>query len=425
MNVGVSGGSDPERIFLEIRGIAEAVLGILKELHRESRKQIDSHTLTEKMTSCDAIIRIINEIRSSCPSPERLSVVSAIIVKKLVEIVPESLSETQGRSGSGLHFNPERQDFREWIELPFQVIKDYLNREKKRNSELEEFTKQTMSYLTETERHILSEMSLNQQKFQDDRDFEENISHNMACIKDNITVSEDFNAVKMAVMSTIENIKKGIDMKREKDREQFRETEKNLEDMTRRMTEIKKEADAMRKRSEEIEFQSVHDYLTGLYNRRAYDLRMTETLAHVKRYGITASLMVCDIDYFKKINDTYGHKIGDLALKKLASLIRERLRINDFVARYGGEEFAIIMPHTDMQGALRTAEGIRSYIASAIFAYKDLKIPLTISIGVSLFRGGDSSASVFERADAALYLAKRSGRNRVRCEDDIPADLPA
>jgi diguanylate cyclase len=128
--------------------------------------------------------------------------------------------------------------------------------------------------------------------------------------------------------------------------------------------------------------------------------------------------MVCDIDFFKKINDTYGHKVGDLALKKLASLLQERLRVNDIITRYGGEEFAIILPHTGLEGAQKAAEGIRSYIDKATFSYKGKTIPLTISVGVSKFIKGDDKNSVFERADRALYLAKNSGRNAVRSELD-------
>ena len=129
--------------------------------------------------------------------------------------------------------------------------------------------------------------------------------------------------------------------------------------------------------------------------------------------------MICDIDLFKKINDRYGHKVGDLALKQLASLLQDRLRVNDIITRYGGEEFAIILPHTDLKGAQKAGEDIRSYIDKASFSYKAQKIPLTMSVGVSAFRKGDNENSVFDRADSALYLAKNSGRNAVKTESDV------
>ncbi len=129
--------------------------------------------------------------------------------------------------------------------------------------------------------------------------------------------------------------------------------------------------------------------------------------------------MLCDIDFFKKINDNFGHQIGDLALKKLAVLLNERLRKNDFISRYGGEEFAIILPHTNLDGAFNAGEGIRSYIDKSEFSYKNQTISLTISVGISSFMKGDNSNTVFERADSALYLAKRSGRNTVKTEKDV------
>jgi diguanylate cyclase len=168
-----------------------------------------------------------------------------------------------------------------------------------------------------------------------------------------------------------------------------------------------------------MESESLHDNLTGLSNRKAYDQKIIETLATLGRYGVPSSLLMCDIDDFKKINDTYGHKVGDLALKKLASLLKEKLRVNDFISRYGGEEFAIILSHTDLPGAVKAGEGILSYINNSAFSYKGDRILLTISIGISVFKQNDDAGTVFERADSALYVAKRSGKNNVKTETDL------
>jgi len=129
--------------------------------------------------------------------------------------------------------------------------------------------------------------------------------------------------------------------------------------------------------------------------------------------------MVCDIDHFKKINDTYGHKVGDLTLKKIAGLLKERLRTNDFIARYGGEEFTVILNHTTLDDARKVGEDVREFIYNSSFSYKQQKIPVTISIGISFFVADDDSNTVFERADAALYFAKESGRNSVKTEKDV------
>ena len=232
-------------------------------------------------------------------------------------------------------------------------------------------------------------------------------------------ITDNLKNLKKAVFGKIENINKGIDQKREQDMLNLKSQETTLEQMSSRINGIKKEAEEIKKKAEEIELQSLRDQLTGLYNRKAYDQKVVETLANLRRYDVPASLMFCDIDFFKKINDSFGHKVGDLALKKLASLLKEKLRINDFIARYGGEEFAVILPHTSLNDARKAGDGARSYIDNAKFSYKSRSIPLKISVGISTFRKDDTVDSVLERADNAMYLAKNSGRNTVKTEDDV------
>ncbi|MBI5665841.1 MAG: GGDEF domain-containing protein [Nitrospirae bacterium] len=409
--------------------IADEVLNILKDLSQENKKQINSKAIAEKMFWSDSVKNIlsVNTVNApgNVPDPESLKELSNTLLDKFTEFMPPSITDQLSDLKEKLHIKEGSGGSHDWLDSPIKVIKKYIDSLTVRVKELENFMQQTMTYLEETEGHVASELSSQQHKFREDRSFEENISENVTSIKNNIDVSNDFNSIKMAVISKIENINKSIETKREHDMRRLNETEKTLDEMGRRMSEIKREADEIRKKSQEIEFESVHDNLTGLYNRRAYDQKITETLAALERYNVPASLMICDIDYFKKINDTFGHKVGDLALKKLGSLLKERLRINDFVARYGGEEFAVILSHTDLKGAIQAGEGVRSYIDKAVFSYKDQKIPLTISIGVSVFIKGDNGSTVFERADSALYLAKKSGRNSVKSENDVLSDVIA
>jgi len=144
---------------------------------------------------------------------------------------------------------------------------------------------------------------------------------------------------------------------------------------------------------------------------------MKEILSDVSRYGIKVTLLICDIDLFMKINDKCGHKVGDLGLRTLASIIKDRMRTNDFITRFGGEEFAIILPHTDIEGAFIAADRLREYIDGVDFTYMDEELPLTVSIGISSFRKKDSVKAVIRRAEQALLLAKKSGRNTVKSED--------
>ncbi|OHB69564.1 MAG: hypothetical protein A2W17_11575 [Planctomycetes bacterium RBG_16_41_13] len=161
---------------------------------------------------------------------------------------------------------------------------------------------------------------------------------------------------------------------------------------------------------------AITDALTGVYNRGYFDDMLEKFLALAKRNNEPLSVLLADIDYFKSINDTYGHLAGDILLQEVTKSISHTLRKSDTVSRYGGEAFAIILPATDMMSAIEKAEKIRKYVRTIEFdkvvTGKSLK--LTISIGVANFpEHGAECESVITAADSALYKAKRSGRNRV------------
>lgn len=161
--------------------------------------------------------------------------------------------------------------------------------------------------------------------------------------------------------------------------------------------------------------QATTDALTGLLNRRAFDEYMKTEQQRAQRYGKTFSLMMLDIDYFKKVNDTYGHAAGDALLKTLATILTQQVRDIDIVARFGGEEFVIVLPETEGTGAKILAERIRQTIARTPFTLPDEReIGVTVSMGIACFpHNAGSVETLLERADQALYLAKNNGRNRV------------
>lgn len=156
------------------------------------------------------------------------------------------------------------------------------------------------------------------------------------------------------------------------------------------------------------------DGLTGLANHRHFMLELERSMAVAHRYGEHLSLIMCDLDRFKLVNDTWGHTAGDRVLQEVARLIRHSIREQvDLVARYGGEEFAIILPHTNMAGALVAAERLRGAIVGAVFEFAETTTRMTISAGVAEYVDGWKKTDFVEAADAALYQAKRNGRNRV------------
>jgi two-component system, cell cycle response regulator len=164
---------------------------------------------------------------------------------------------------------------------------------------------------------------------------------------------------------------------------------------------------------EQTERLATTDGLTGLTNHRAFQGRLDEHLAQAQRYGKKLSLILCDIDHFKSVNDVHGHPTGDLVLKGVARTLAKEARATDVVARYGGEEFAVVMPETDAEGALVIAERIRDRVGRLAFDSERGPLRVTLSLGIATFPDdAGRKADLVERADGCLYHAKRSGRNR-------------
>jgi diguanylate cyclase len=186
--------------------------------------------------------------------------------------------------------------------------------------------------------------------------------------------------------------------------------------LTEKLKKSKNEIDTLRSNLESVRVESLTDALTGLANRRMFEetLRMRTDEAHGQETDLC--LMLCDIDHFKRFNDTWGHHTGDQILRFLASSMQVHGRRDFLIARYGGEEFAMIMPRTDLAAATQVAEAMRTAIQSKRLRRRSTNEDLgqvTVSIGIAKLMPSDTSQGFVERADACLYASKRNGRNQV------------
>ena len=166
----------------------------------------------------------------------------------------------------------------------------------------------------------------------------------------------------------------------------------------------------MEDKNRELREVMIHDPLTGAYNRLFLDEYLAKQMVSMKRYGDCLSILMLDIDYFKKVNDTLGHPAGDAVLKKLVSAILEHIRDSDILARIGGEEFILALPRTTWENAFLIAGKLCALVRDTPF---DVPWPVTVSIGVTSFSCDEPLEAAIARVDAALYLAKKMGRNRV------------
>jgi diguanylate cyclase len=186
--------------------------------------------------------------------------------------------------------------------------------------------------------------------------------------------------------------------------------------LTDQLNKSSREIDTLRASLDSVRVESLTDSLTGLSNRRMFDETLRMRISEARAQKTDLCLMMCDIDHFKRFNDTWGHHTGDQILRFLASTLQSHGRPDQLIARYGGEEFGMIMPRTAVKMAFDTAEALRHAIQAKRLRRRSTNEDLgqvTISIGVARLQPGDTPQGLVERADACLYASKRNGRNQV------------
>ncbi len=194
------------------------------------------------------------------------------------------------------------------------------------------------------------------------------------------------------------------------------------DELSGRLAASSREMEVLRRQIDDVRRESLMDALTGVGNRKLFDVRLRECMRNALEDGGDLCLLMADIDHFKRFNDTYGHQLGDLVLRLVAKTLTDGIKGRDSAARYGGEEFAILLPKTKLEDAVKLADGLRALMASRRVRKKDDDRDLgtvTLSMGASCFRPGEPASEFVQRADAALYFAKRQGRNRVASELDV------
>lgn len=237
-------------------------------------------------------------------------------------------------------------------------------------------------------------------------------------IAQTVQVSEDIGELKNAVQGQLTTILSSMDQFKAMKTAQQESANEHTLALENRLHAMELESKELRVHLAQQEEMATRDALTELPNRAAYDKRVLSEFVNWRNSLAQGSehslcLAICDVDHFKRINDTYGHLAGDKVLKILAKEIQSRLRKTDFVARYGGEEFAIIMPSTSLEDAEPLINSVRQKIEKCPFHFKETQVQITMSFGLSCFEEWDTPEKVFERSDKALYRAKEGGRNQV------------
>lgn len=228
-----------------------------------------------------------------------------------------------------------------------------------------------------------------------------------------VETSVDFGELKASVGRHLESISGAVERFREQESERERNLSQQLELMQEKLVTVEAHSEHMREQLREERQKTLTDVLTQLPNREAWQERLSFEYQRWQRYRHSLSVCVLDIDFFKRVNDSYGHKAGDRVLQLVARALRERLRATDFIARFGGEEFVVLLPETNTETAREVLDNMRGHIAALPFHFRGEPVSVTFSAGLAEFDGDDDEDGVFDRADKALYLAKDSGRDQV------------
>ncbi|EED30906.1 diguanylate cyclase [gamma proteobacterium NOR5-3] len=232
-------------------------------------------------------------------------------------------------------------------------------------------------------------------------------------IRSHIESESDIDKLKAGVSLSLEGIRKGITGFIEKDAERFSLAESRNEELRARIVKMEAETEELTQKLNRNREKLMRDTLTGAHSRLAYDEMLAQEMSRYRRYQEPFCLVMLDIDFFKRVNDRFGHAAGDKALQLVASLVSDRIRETDYLFRVGGEEFVLLLPRTELAAAVPLVDAIRSDVGDSGFHYDDQPVQITLSAGVTAMRSDDTPETIFARADDAMYRAKKAGRDRL------------
>jgi diguanylate cyclase len=323
--------------------------------------------------------------------------------------IPDKFEALAEKIKQELHCNtPIATVLDQTVSLLFQIKKHFQSEKQ----EITEFLTQLTNQLTElgikaSGANSSSKSTTNQRNLLD-----QSVSSQMLDLQKSSKNATKLEPLKQLIQFRLTEITREIQNHQAQDHTERSKIHQELDSLTTKISDMEQESHQLKNKLNAAQLKATHDPLTGLPNRLAYDDRIVTEMARWKRYQTPLTLIIWDIDFFKHINDTFGHKAGDKTLVLIAKLISSHCRETDFVSRFGGEEFTMLLSDTDAQSAFQAADKLRLVIEKTAFNSNGKKIAITISCGITQFTENDTADSAFSRADKALYDAKNNGRNQ-------------
>ncbi|MEQ9545767.1 MAG: diguanylate cyclase [Marinobacter sp.] len=287
--------------------------------------------------------------------------------------------------------------------------------------EFEAFLKKLDERLVSLRQHFQEQSSAQEGRMDASRELDREIRRELETFGRQIGSFGELKELKRSVTRHLETIGGVVERFRNQESEREKSYSQQLEVMQEKLAAVEANSEQMREQIREERAKALTDLLTQLPNREAWQERLGFEYNRWQRYRHPVTIAVLDIDLFKRVNDSYGHKAGDRVLQMVARECQKRLRTTDFISRFGGEEFVLLLPETSAEAAKHVLDDLRDHIAALPFHFQGEPVTITFSAGVATLEDGDTEETLFDRADKALYAAKDAGRNQVRLSIEVSA----
>ncbi|NOY66666.1 MAG: diguanylate cyclase [Gammaproteobacteria bacterium] len=339
--------------------------------------------------------------------------INEILLQLLERIeLPSEMSEEVGVIQNQLEGSVSENEWPDLLERISRLIRTMREQAQKEKKNLETFLTQLTDQLQTLDNFISGVEQDHQHSILKSQEFTGRMDDHIQHMGRSIDEASDLDQLKIVVRERLETLEKHMGEFRNHEEQRDETSQEKITELNIQIKDMEKDSEELRKNVMKEREMALMDPLTEIKNRLAYDERIDQDYMRWKRYHSSLSLMVIDIDLFKKINDNYGHIAGDKVLHTVAQHLQNNIRETDFLARYGGEEFVIVMPDTTVAEGLNVAEKLRQEVEGCGFHYRGDDVCVTISCGVAEFSDEDTPDIAFEKADVAMYKAKESGRNR-------------
>lgn len=383
-------GASLNELTAELQSISKTLLHISKQVQQDVKGDETDNAVASQN---DYLLNRLDELLAESAVPRRFN---------------QQISMLRQRTRSGL----DEHSYKKVIDSAIALLLDIRDYAESEQQGLDRFLTGLSSELNLIERQAEIAGQANRQSIDNRDNLNTSIHRQVDSIKDATLNAQELSALKTHTSEHLDRLMLQLIEHKQQEDERQQLAQLQIETMTRKLQDLETETETLRTKLKIEHDKALCDSLTGLPNRPAYNARVEMEISRWRRYQTPLALAIWDIDHFKRINDTYGHKAGDKTLALVGQLLFNNCRESDFVARYGGEEFVMLMPNTRAAQALEMAEDIREMIQNCGFNFNGEDINLTLCGGISEFKEGDQHDDAFVRADQALYQCKQQGRNR-------------